>query len=485
MKVITILGLFLMLVACMSQTQSTPSPLAATTTPTPAAQTTSAAFASSALLMLRKAVEDTSYFPQPPSAQRYRDETHLVDPATGQDLPDHPPLGVRVSAISSDGTRAAGIESRGQSCEASGGGSACYASADVLHLIDLTAWRAVTTTLSANDWAGPLVFSPDSTRLALSLQERRASTLMLLDARTGAVLIRRALSFLPTQIKYTQDGTQLILYGQPFGNDPGMTKPDPPRVLALNGATLDVQWEQSLTNIVSGSWCLESCQSSHEQQLFASWTPAVVAAHDGRALYIVHADAERLTTVDFDAHTVRMVEIRAAQSWLERLLDFGTSVAEAKGGFNGAHKSAVLSPDDAMLYVLTQTEQATRNALGDWDTQYASLGVQVIETSSGRRMTRHDDTAKAIKMTLDGAHLLLHDWDGRQWWTDVLDAKSLQRVARLDDWEVVIARRLDGQPILLAQNPYHPALKALLDPRTFAVVHSWTASSYASWVSPP
>src|SRR6266498_3843561 len=59
-----------------------------------------------------------------------RDEIHLVDPETGQDVPDYPPFLTVPYLLSPDGKQLAAIESHGQSCEASGGGTACRWRAD-------------------------------------------------------------------------------------------------------------------------------------------------------------------------------------------------------------------------------------------------------------------------------------------------------------------------------------------------------------------
>jgi len=227
---------------------------------------------------------------------------------------------------------------------------------------------------------------------------------------------------------------------------------------------------------------LENCDAPHGEQVFTYWRPAVVPSHDGRRLYIVHADEEMLTTVDFDARTVHSVEIRVARSWLEELLELTAGVAEAKGGENGAVKEAVLSPDGTRLYVIGQTVSSTRDARGNWQTTRTSLGLQAVDVESGHIMASLDIEAQAIKATLDGAYLLLDDWDGRVWGTEVLDAKRLQRVAHLEGWAVVPARRTDGQPILLASNPYRESQLAVLDPRSFDVVHTWSVNGHAEWL---
>jgi len=416
-----------------------------------------------------------------------RDEIHLVDPETGQDVPDYPPFLTVPYLLSPDGKQLAAIESHGQSCEASGGGTACRWSADVLHLVDLHSWREVTVTLSAQGWAGPSSFHPASRSLAVVINEQQSSTLLLFDTGTGQAITQRSLPFRPTLMQHTEDGTMLAIYGQPLSSNPGMVKPDPPRVLLLDATTLDITWEQQLASILSGDWCLENCQASHEKRLFASWIPAVVFSSDGRKLYLVHADAERLTTVDFIARSVSSVDIQTAQGWVEKLLDLAAGVAEAKGGTNGAAKTAVLAPDGTKLYLIGGTYTATRDPQGDWQNADDSLGLQVIDVASGRKLASYDTRARWwIRISPDGTFVFLTDSDGQQWSTEVIDTNSLQRVAQLEKWEVLPTRRLDGQPILLAsQLPGQPSQLAVLDPRSFAVMHSWSVNGYASWVTTP
>jgi hypothetical protein len=413
-----------------------------------------------------------------------RDEIHLVDPDSGQDVSGYPPIVGVPFSLSADGKKLAAIESLGQTCEPSGGGTACYRSADVLHLVDLQSWREVTATLSVHGWNGPSALSPDTGHLALVINTASSSTVTIFDIGTGQILTQGVLPFRPALMAYQQDGALLAIYGQPLSSNPGSTKPDPPRVLLLDATTLDILWDQGLASILSGSWCLENCRASHEEQLFASWGPAVVFSNDGRKLYIVHAEAERLTTVDFVARSVSSVEIQSAQSWVEQLLDLSAGVAEAKGGANGAFKTAVLSPDGAKLYLIGATYSATRDSQGHWQNTEDSLGLQVVDVASGRKLATHDTEARWwIRISPDGGFVFLTASDGQAWSTEVIDTKSVQQVARLDKWEVVPTRRLDGQPILVAsQLPGQPSHLAVLDPQSFAVIHTWSVNSYAWWI---
>jgi len=307
-------------------------------------------------------------------------EIHRVDPATGQNVPGYAPIALgedsmyaSPSAVSGDGQKLAIHAPKGQSCETSVGGYACWGGAGVLHLIDLQAWSEVTATLPGGGWVDRLAINPDTTRLALVYNERNSTTLMVLDTESGKIVTQQELELRPSLIGYVQDGATLAVYGQPPGSNPGMTQPDPPRVLILDPTTLEVRWDQSLENVLSGHWCLENCEASHEKLLFADWSPAVVFSHDGRKLYVVHADEERLTTVDLDARAVHTVEIQVAQSWFERLLALTAGVAEAKSGSQGASKTAALSPDGTRLYVVGYTTEAMRDADGYWQTTEGGL----------------------------------------------------------------------------------------------------------------
>ena len=428
-----------------------------------------------------------------------RYEIRPVDPVTDQAVPGYPPIplsdkrsdiGSHVPPhfLSPDGKKLAAVESHGTASERVAGGTAYFSSADILHLVDVTTWRGVTATLPTKGWLGPLVFSPDATRLALVQHAQDSSTLMVYEADTGKLVAQRDLTFRPSLMAYIQDETALVVYGQPVGSPPGMAKPDSPRVVLVDARTLEVTWDQPLTDIISGSWCLEYCDAQHGKQLFTRWRPGVVPSHDGRKLYIVHADDDKLTRVDLDARTAISVEIRVARSWFERFLGLTAGVAEAKGGESGAIKHAVLSPDGKQLYVVSQTTTSTRDTDGFWERSGTHLGLQVIDVESGYKTAGRDIEGvffAGIRFTPDGAHLLVNGWADGERWTEVADAKSLESVARQDGWEVLVSRRMDGQPIILAsRGARHRTELAVLDLLSLDVVDSWTAEAYASWVTP-
>lgn len=424
-------------------------------------------------------------------AQRH--EIRLVDPATGREMSDYPldtishnKLFALPAALAPDGQTLIAVGSQGQSCEPYGGGSSCRPSADELYFSHLPEGRLVTATLPGRGWLGPLAFHPTADVLALIYQESKSSQLMLFDTNTGQLIGQRDLDFRPALLRYGHEGTRLVIYGAPLGAEPGISKPGWPQFVLLDATTLEVQWERSLKGIVSGSWCEENCAESHEQRLTTNWSPAIVFASDESKLYLVHADTDSLTTVDFTTQAANRVELQAARSWVEEFFAFTAGTAQAKGAWQGAFKSAVLSSDGTQLYVLGEIMQATRSADGLWQTNQIFSGLQVIEAENGRKTAGYDTEAGEISLTPEGDFLLLRGWGKAGYWTEVLDPASMKRVEFLADWEVVSTRRIDGEPVLLVSRADEQETKlALLNGQSFGLGPIWTVQGYATWVGLP
>jgi hypothetical protein len=411
-------------------------------------------------------------------------EIQLVDLLTGEKVKDSPALAGAASALSADGKMLAAVESDGQSCEAYAGGTACRGNASVLHLVDLPVWKDVPVALASKGWASAAAFSPDTSHLALAVVEKEQSTLLIFDTQEGARLAQTGLEIRPQLIRFNQEGTELVVYGQAPGEEPGVSKPAAPRVLRLAVPSLQVVWEQALEAVASGEWCEADCQASHDGRLQVTWGPAVVYAPKQDALYVVHADEERLTTVDFQAQQVRAVEIRQAQSLLERLLALTAGVARAKGPMNGAHKEAVLSPDGKALYVVGRKIIATHTQGGGLDFQEEFLGIQILNPQSGQLIEQRDSQAANIRISPDGVTLFLTGTTGNLGWTEVLSTRDREFFVRLEGWEAVITRQVDGQPAYVAlQFGPHRTLLAILDPITFRVTKSWKPSGYTEWIT--
>jgi len=267
---------------------------------------------------------------------------------------------------------------------------------------------------------------------------------------------------------------------------------DRPRVALFNAADSTIVWETRLPDILDGLIPREGSAASEYEGV--SWGPAVVFAPDGSALYIVHADEEKLTTVDFVKRTTRAVEIRSPQSWLDRLMALTAGVAHAKT-WDWTRKQAVISPDGQWLYVVGETSASWQNANGESQVTQTPLGLQVIEASTGTEIVRRDSEATQISIAPDGTRLYLQGWV-KQWtkrelyqepWTEVRDAGSLEVIAHLAGRHVVPARRLAGQPILLSsymRGDEQTDLTAL-DAESLDEIYAWSVKGVASWLAAP
>jgi hypothetical protein len=438
-------------------------------------------------------------------------QIRAVDPATGEMLPGYAPIemgkyttGSGTDALSPNSGKAAVIESKTRHCFPSGENKACFLSADVLHLVDLQAWSSITTTIdppfpvveSHRGWVQEIAFSRDSARVALGYNmykysgERFQHAVLLFDSSSGKSIAQKEIEFQPTIIEFSQDGSSLIVYGQSMGSNWRVSKPGPPQLLVLDAKTLDVQWSQTFSDIVSGTWCVADCEQSFSHRLFEEWTPAVVPSHDRSKLYILHADSDTLTTVDLEARTVRSMDgPPATQSWFERLLDMTASKAEARGNAKGVYKHAALSADGTQLYVVGMSIDR------DTASENQPLGLEIINVDNGHSVASLDSDSTHVQTSYDGAYLFLAGLQpagqaGRyRFELEVVDIKRMQRVATMEHWEVVPSRRLGGEPIILAWENMWPsgnsARLGVLDPKTFHVAHSWDVDKYAEWVTTP
>ncbi len=504
MRILIYVCLLLVLSACATLTQESRAPTSTPGNPEPPVTiATSAPTATQSPTPPKTPRPAVISSPESSVILQIGNEIRVIDLRTGEDAAGYEPIIGYPYVVSPDMKIFATIEPRGRSCEASAGGVACRWGAGILDIVDLQARRVITNDLTVRSqvtdslpsegWVGNIAFSPDVARLAFAYNVRESSTILLADARTAQIIAQRVIEFRPSLLQYAQDGRTLAVYGEPPGDDPGNVKPPPPRVMLLDATTLKVEWEERLANVTSGSWCVERCNASHEERLSEIWYPAVTASKDARQLYIVHADADKLTTVDFSARTIRTVEIQTTRSWFENFLVLFAQTAEAKGAFNGAHKNAVLSPDGTRLYVSGIKENTTPDPRHNWETAYTPIDLQMIDVASGRKLASRvlmhpgdgDEYFATVNLTADARYVFVYRSGPGNLRTDAYDARNLQPVARLDKWRVFLARRMDGQMILMGHQPNsRPLQLAIIDPGTFEVVRAFTLNSDAGWVSP-
>lgn len=410
-------------------------------------------------------------------------ELRVVDPDTGVELAGYAPLALgkyTTYVASPDGKTLATLVYPSNLFTPNGGPTD-----GVLQWIDLQAWRAITTTLTFNEGGGSPVFSPDSTHLALvDFRDTPPFTplLHLVDVPQQRELAQLALDFRPSLMRFTPDGQSILLYGNNMGV--GATTVNPQVYVAqVSAMALTIQWQTILPEHLDGLYNSAGGDPYSDPATSFTWQPAVVFAPDGTRLYIVHADQDRLTIVDFVQHTVQTALIEPRQSWFERWLALTARVAQAKV-FNGAMKQAVIAPDGKTLYVAGFHAEFTDGAYVE-----TPLGVQVIDLTQMVELAHLDSAARSLSLSPDGRDLYLHGWENDPTessvaeWTELVDTTTFQLRTKLENRAIAVGQRLNGQPILFGTvtRPDGQWEAATLDPVSLAVTHTWHNQEAGWW----
>jgi hypothetical protein len=407
-------------------------------------------------------------------------QLYPLNPMAGEPVAGYEPLDVgkyAIHAFSPDGRTLAVLAY----------GDNEYLREGALSLVELEKWQPAPTGLTF-DHASWLVFSPSGEQLLIGAFDQQmnptAMIFSLVDVAQQKLLVQGAqgeLPFLPRLIRYTPDGRGVMVYGYEQWQY-GAASEARAHVALLDSADLSLDWHEMLDGLREGIYLAEPATQPEAAQ---TWTPAVVAAPDRAALYIVHADTEQMTTVDFVAQQAHTVEIAPHLTWLERLLALTARTAHAKVA-NGVSKQALLSADGKHLYVVGTTYVYTAGQQG-----IAPLDLQVLEVASGVERANLASNAESLALDSDGERLYLQGWNydlqpypGR--WTDVIATDDLAVIAHVEDYLLTPTRRLDGRPILLASGLQQGSriTYAVLDPASLAVLHTWTDSTDGWWVLP-
>lgn len=441
--------------------------------------------------------------PQPPMVMMGWD-TELgavirsVDPATGLDAPGRAPIPlsrdrrlatIAPHALSADGRRIAAFDSQGDTCYDYAGGSACGPRSETLFLVDTMTWQSRTIALEAFGWVGYPVFDRIGDRLAFTVQTAGGQSLILLDAATGRTISRAVLDLKPSYLGFGPEGS-LFIYGQPESDRPGLSRPGAPRVQLRGGEALAVLWETTLDGVTSGHWCSGNCDGEHSQQVTEMWWPGVALSADGGALFIVHADEDRLTTVDFAARTTTAQAIARPQARLGRLLSWlleaTAGVAHAKGPMHGTTRIARLSADGARLYLLGDRLEVNWDAAGHYSVIQSLLPLQAVDVATGAITGTSDVRGHYLDFLPDGNRLLVREWVGRSAVTHVLDAQTLAVIDRLKGPSLQSALDAAGRMRLVGQEYTNGStVMSLHDTDTLARLAEWRTRGYAVWPAPP
>ncbi len=169
-----------------------------------------------------------------------------------------------------------------------------------LTFIDLTSWKSITTSLIFHGAYSAPRFTHDNTRLLVVTQEDvwpSNGIFHLVDVANSSLLAEQPVDFFPQNFQLTADGSGLMVFGS-NGTDSVSGTNTKSHIALLDATTLEVIWQEEVEGLLNGQVMAEGSTDFLDSFI---WQPASAFATDKATLYIVHADQEQLTTVDFSA----------------------------------------------------------------------------------------------------------------------------------------------------------------------------------------
>lgn len=342
--------------------------------------------------------------------------------------------------------------------------------------IDIPSWQARISELGFDAWVSTMAFSADGSSLAIATASPAIMgrppdefNLQLIDVASDEVIAEADLEVQPLHIAFSADGDLLSAYGSaPYVDT--KTPSGPPVVSVFDGRDLTRFGSLALEGVVDG---VTPVEDDSLPEPFLWWSPAVVFSPDGRTLYVIHADEDRLTRVDLAQRRVTSVEIRPRRSWLERLLAFGVETAYAKGA-GGGYRRGVISPDGGRLFTLGSLTEPSLDEHGSLSFTTTSLGLQVIDPATGMEIARMDTQADEISLGLGAEQIFLHGWGpGSFGWTDVVNAGTLENGNRFNHARLFPAQDSAGRWRYIAVIGSNSSIVKIYDPATGAELANW------------
>lgn len=405
-----------------------------------------------------------------------------LDPATGTALTDYAPisLGHTFSHAFSPDRGTLAVVSFPNDLVSNGS----------LLLIELPTWETQRLELKLNGWVHSMVFSPDGKQLAIAHGES-GFNLTTIDVTEGKITAQSQVDSYVSRLKFTEDGQSLMLYRPTIDSAQGLTA-GPPKVLLLDAANLTERWSAEIANVHDGIFPKD--ETVTEETLYQPGqafyvSPGLVFAPERDILYVVHADAEQLTTVDFASQTVGTVDIQPRLTWFEQLLSLTAGVAHAKIG-DGISRQAMISPDGRFLYVVGVNSSTSVDEHGNWQMEQSPLGLDILATDDGIRLEHVDTDTTDVSMSPDGRFLYLRNWGSSEDnipWTEILDIASGQFVTRKNGISGMPARLMNGEYLLAStystgETSHH---MSILNPDGSVVLAEWSAPRYIWWLTAP
>jgi DNA-binding beta-propeller fold protein YncE len=356
-----------------------------------------------------------------------------------------------------------------------------------LLLIDLPAWKTQKFELKLDGWASAMGFSSDGKRLAIAHGESNYK-LTIVNVEKGVITAQGQADSFVTHLKFTESGEALMLYSPTINTTNGLSG-GAPQVILLDVADLSLRWSAELEDVRDGVFPKDenvTPANIHEPGQAFYINPGLAFAPDQDVLYIVHADSEQLSTVDFNAHKVETVEIHTKLTWFERLLSLTASVAYAKIG-DGIIRQAAVSPDGQYLYVVGVNNATFQDQQGNSQMEQTPLGLEIIQTSDGSRVERFETDTTELSLSPDGRFLYLRSWGPDIPWTEVFDIANRQLITRKENSFATPALLMNGDFLLVStystsETTHH---MSVLEPDGLRLLSDWTGSNYIYLLTTP
>lgn len=356
-----------------------------------------------------------------------------------------------------------------------------------LLLIDLPTWETRRFKLDLAGWVSAMVFSPNGTRLAIAHGDFKHK-LMMFSVEDGTTVAQTQTDSLVRRLKFTKNGEALMLYSQTIATN---VSASPPQVDLLDATDLSPRWSAELEEVRDGLFPKD--ETITQIQLYEPGnafylSPGLDFAPDQDTLYIVHADSEKLTTVDFKTQKIKTVEIQKKLSWFESLLSYTAGVAHAKG--EGTSKQVVVSPDGQFLYVIGVKDAAVQDQQGNFQLEHTPLGLEILQTSDGSRVEQVGTDTTELSLSPDGRFLYLKNWEDIAPRSEVFDTTSRKIVVRKEAFYATPALLMNGQFLVVStyvyyEDKYRTKEKyhmSVLQPSDLSVVADWTGSEFVYWL---
>jgi len=200
-------------------------------------------------------------------------------------------------------------------------------------------------------------------------------------------------------------------------------------------------------------------------------------------LYVVHADEDRLTSVDFSSRVVAALDIRPPLSFVERILSLGARVAYAKVQ-NGTEKHVAVSPDGSLLYVTGIDHHFTLKDNGQWDLRDEPLGLQVVDAGTGAELETLATGADRVALLPDG-RVLLQALSGAATSSEVYDPAARKIILRYPGlYQTCVPLMKGGYVLAPSYLPNRSSEMQVYYPSSEKVLSSWSIENPNSqWVS--